>query len=178
MLLYFASVKLFLTFSSVLSGPLVLSYGTSTDFGIVKRVAGIASAVGSLIMSAWGGPKSRKVPASYRIYRVISAAGLLISGLRPNTLAYLFGTGGAAGLYPLRSRPAQPGRLPGQNSPRCSGASFLHLCYDRSSDEPFGFRVVWPAGRSFLRTADGGRRSAGDVPRYAVGEPAPDDASG
>jgi DHA3 family macrolide efflux protein-like MFS transporter len=90
LLLYFASVNFFLSFSGVLSGPLVLSYGTPTDLGIVQMVTGVAMLVGSLIMSAWGGPKSRKVPALI-IFIAISATGLLISGLRANTLMISLG---------------------------------------------------------------------------------------
>lgn len=90
LLIYFASVNFFLSFSNVLSGPLVLSYGSSTDLGIVQMVAGISMFVGSLIMSAWGGPTSRKVPALIA-FIAISATGLLISGLRANTLVISMG---------------------------------------------------------------------------------------
>jgi hypothetical protein len=90
LLIYFASVNFFLSFSNVLSGPLVLSYGSATDFGVVQMVTGASMLVGSLIMSAWGGPKSRKVPALI-VFIAISATGLLISGLRANTLMISLG---------------------------------------------------------------------------------------
>lgn len=90
LLLYFASVNFFLSFSNVLSGPLVLSYGTATDFGVVQMVAGISMLVGSLVMSAWGGPKTGKVPALIG-FIALSATGLLISGLRPNTVVISLG---------------------------------------------------------------------------------------
>jgi MFS family permease len=84
LLLYFASVNFFLSFSNVLSGPLVLSYGSSTDLGIVQMVTGVSMLIGSLIMSAWGGPKARKVPALI-VFIAISSTGFLISGLQANT---------------------------------------------------------------------------------------------
>jgi len=84
LLIYFASVNFFLSLSGVLSGPLVLSYGTATDLGIVQMVTGASMLVGSLIMSAWGGPKTRKVPALIGFIALCST-GLLISGLRANT---------------------------------------------------------------------------------------------
>jgi len=90
LLLYFASVNFFLNFSSVLSGPLVLSYGSATDLGIVQTVTGIAMLIGSVIMSAWGGPKNKKVPALIG-FIALSAAGLLISGLRSNTVVISIG---------------------------------------------------------------------------------------
>jgi MFS family permease len=90
LLLYFASVNFFLSFSNVLSGPLVLSYGTAADLGVVQMVAGISMFAGSLVMSAWGGPKSGKVPALIG-FIAFSATGFLISGLRPNTLVISLG---------------------------------------------------------------------------------------
>jgi len=84
LLLYFASVNFFLNLSAVLSGPLVLSYGSATDLGIVQMVSGAAMLVGSVVMSTWGGPEKRKIPA---LIGFIGAAvtGLAISGLRANT---------------------------------------------------------------------------------------------
>ena len=90
LLLYFASVNFFLSFSNVLGGPLVLSYGTATDLGVVQMVAGVSMFVGSLVMSAWGGPKSGKVPALIA-FIAFSSTGFLISGLRPNTLLISLG---------------------------------------------------------------------------------------
>jgi hypothetical protein len=90
LLIYFASVNFFISFSNVLSGPLVLSYGSSTDLGIVQMVTGASMLVGSLIMSAWGGPKARKVPALI-IFIALSSTGLLISGLRANTFVISLG---------------------------------------------------------------------------------------
>jgi len=90
LLIYFASVNFFLSFSNVLSGPLVLSDGSSADLGVVQMVTGASMLVGSLIMSAWGGPQNRKVPALI-IFIAVSATGLLISGLRANTFVISLG---------------------------------------------------------------------------------------
>lgn len=85
LLVYFASVNFFLSFTSVLSGPLVLSYGSAADLGIVQMVSGGAMLTGSLIISAWGGPKKRKIPALIG-FIALGVSGMLISGLRANTL--------------------------------------------------------------------------------------------
>ncbi|NSW53017.1 MAG: MFS transporter [Anaerolineae bacterium] len=90
MLIYFASVNFFLSLSGVLSGPLVLSYGTSTDLGIVQMAASAALLVGSLLMSVWGGSKVKKVPALIG-FIALAATGLLISGLRANTFVISLG---------------------------------------------------------------------------------------
>ncbi len=89
-LIYFASVNFFLSMSSVMSGPLVLSYGTSTDLGIVQMAASAALLVGSLLMSLWGGPKGRKVPALIG-FIALAATGLLISGLQASTFMISLG---------------------------------------------------------------------------------------
>ena len=85
LLWYYAVVNFFLTLSGVLFAPLVLSYGTPTEMGVVQTFGGVAMLVGGLIMSIWGGPKSR------RIWGVIAAIalsgfGYLLAGLSPSTL--------------------------------------------------------------------------------------------
>jgi hypothetical protein len=90
LLIYFASVNFFLSMSGIMSGPMVLAYGTSTDLGIVQMAASAALLVGSLLMSAWGGPKMKKVPALIG-FIALAATGLLISGLRANTFMISLG---------------------------------------------------------------------------------------
>ena len=85
LLVYFAGVNFFLNFSSVLTGPLVLSFGTAADLGIVQMVTGAAMLVGSVIMSAWGGPQKQKIPILI-VFIGLAVSGLLVSGLRANTL--------------------------------------------------------------------------------------------
>jgi hypothetical protein len=90
MLLYFASVNFFLSFSGVLSGPLVLSYGSSADLGVVQMVSGGAMLAGSLVMSAWGGPR-RRVP--WLIVAIaLASTGFLISGVQASTPVIAAGT--------------------------------------------------------------------------------------
>ena len=100
LLIYFASVNFFLSYSNVLVGPLVLSYGAAADLGVVQMVSGISMFAGSLVMSAWGGPKTRKVPALIG-FIALSATGFLISGLRPNTLVISLGRVVLLGIIPF-----------------------------------------------------------------------------
>lgn len=106
LLIYFASVNFFLNFSGVLSGPLVLSYGSASDLGIVQMASGAAMLVGSLVMSAWGGPKKRKIPALIG-FIAISATGLLISGFRANTWVISAGQVVLLAFIPLASALSQ-----------------------------------------------------------------------
>jgi DHA3 family macrolide efflux protein-like MFS transporter len=92
LLLYFAGVNFFLNFSTVLSGPLVLSFGSAADLGVVQMVAGVAMLVSSVVMSAWGGPRKGKVPALIG-FIALAGSGLLIAGLRANTIVIAAGMG-------------------------------------------------------------------------------------
>jgi MFS transporter, DHA3 family, macrolide efflux protein len=80
LLWYFALVNFLLNFAMVLLGPLVLSYGNSTSLGIVQMAAGAGMLLGSLLVSAWGGPKKR-IPALIGIM-AFSALALALTGLR------------------------------------------------------------------------------------------------
>jgi MFS family permease len=82
MLWYFALVNFLLNFAMVLMGPLVLSFGDASTLGVVQMAAGFGMLLGSLVVSAWGGPK-RRVPAIIGIIAA-SAVGLAVVGLRPS----------------------------------------------------------------------------------------------
>ncbi|MBN1149093.1 MAG: hypothetical protein JXA78_17675, partial [Anaerolineales bacterium] len=84
LLWYYAVVNFFLTISGVLFAPLVLSYGTPAEMGMVQMAGGVGVLVGGVLISAWGGPQKR------RIWGVIAAialsgVGYLLAGLRPST---------------------------------------------------------------------------------------------
>lgn len=85
LLLYYAVVNFFLSLSGVLIIPLVLSYGTATDIGIIQMTGGAAMLIGGLVIGTWGGPKR------HLIWGVIAAIalsgfGYFMAGLRPVTL--------------------------------------------------------------------------------------------
>jgi hypothetical protein len=84
LLWYYAAVNFFLSLSGVLTAPLVLSYGTPAEMGIVQMTGGVAMLIGGVAMSAWGGPKDR------RIWWVIAAialsgVGYFVAGMKPFT---------------------------------------------------------------------------------------------
>lgn len=43
----------------VLAMPLILSFGTTTDLGMIRSIAGLGTLVGGLLMIAWKGPERR-----------------------------------------------------------------------------------------------------------------------
>lgn len=59
LLLLFASTNFYLGMLQALLSPLVLSFASPASLGTVLSVAGVGMLAGSLMMSAWGGPKRR-----------------------------------------------------------------------------------------------------------------------
>ena len=105
LLIYFALVNFLLNFSAVLTGPLVLSFAAANALGLVQMASGAGMLVGSVIMSAWGGP-ARRIHAVIG-FITLSAFGLLLAAVRP---AALFPTAGLFLLLfcvPLASGPSQ-----------------------------------------------------------------------
>jgi MFS family permease len=80
LLLYFATVNFFLSFSGVLLAPLVLAFGTPAELGMVQMVGGTAMLAGGAIMGAWGGPR-RRVPWLIA-FIALASVGYLVSGIR------------------------------------------------------------------------------------------------
>lgn len=87
--LYFALVNFLLNFSSVLIGPLVLSFTSAEVYGVLNVVMGVGMLAGSILIGAWGGPK-RKIIAVLGFITVM-AVGQVITGLQPS--AWTVGAG-------------------------------------------------------------------------------------
>lgn len=85
LLVYFALVNFFLNFTAVLLGPLVLSFSNSAALGTVQAIGGIGMLAGSIIMSAWGGPKQNRIPTVIGLI-TIASLGVFIAGLQPSTV--------------------------------------------------------------------------------------------
>ena len=80
LLWYFAMVNFTLNFAGVLTGPLVLSAHPASAYGLVQTMLGAGLLSGGLLISVWGGPKTKRVPA---LIGCIAAAflGMLIVGV-------------------------------------------------------------------------------------------------
>jgi len=81
LLLYFALVNFLLNGVGVLTGPMVLAFGSSTTLGVVQMASGAGLLLGSVVMSMWGGPQRRIVGVIGAI--ALAALGGLAMGLRP-----------------------------------------------------------------------------------------------
>jgi hypothetical protein len=105
LLLYFALVNFLLNFAAVLTGPLVLSFSTSAALGVVQTVSGVGMLVGSIVMSAWGGPQ-RRIRAVIGFIGLASL-GLLLIGLQPSVVLICAGFFVLLFCVPLASGPSQ-----------------------------------------------------------------------
>ncbi len=82
LLLYFALVNFLLAISSVLTGPLVLSFGSAVTLGAVETVSGVGMMLGSVAISIWGGPRRRIIGVVGAI--ALASVGVATMGLRPS----------------------------------------------------------------------------------------------
>jgi DHA3 family macrolide efflux protein-like MFS transporter len=81
LLWYYAAVNFFLNLSGVLSGPLILSFGTEVELGAVQMAGGAAMLIGGLLIGTWGGPKKRKIEGVI-LAIALSSLGYFLAGLR------------------------------------------------------------------------------------------------
>jgi len=121
LLLFFSLVNFFLNFSAVLIGPLVLSFSNASALGIVQTVGGVGMLIGSIGMSAWGGPEARRMPAVIGFIGLASL-GLIVAGWQATTLfvgmglfilmfSVPFGSGNSQAIFQSKVEPDVQGRV-------------------------------------------------------------------
>ncbi|MCU1264391.1 MAG: family permease [Acidobacteria bacterium] len=82
LLLFFAFTNFLGGFLMVLTAPLILSFATSSVLGIVLSIGGSGLLIGSLVMSAWGGP-SRRVRGVFA-FEIVCGLSLVLAGVSPS----------------------------------------------------------------------------------------------
>lgn len=93
-LLFFSTVVNFLWgMVGALITPLILSFTTSTNLGLIISIAGGGMVLGSLAMSAWGGPR-RRIQGVLR-FEFLSGLCFILIGLRPAFWPIALGVFGA-----------------------------------------------------------------------------------
>ncbi|HWQ46499.1 MAG TPA: MFS transporter [Longilinea sp.] len=90
LLLFFALVNFIMNFGGILTTPLVLSMGDASDLGMVQMVSGVGMLAGSLVISAWGGPKKNRIAVLIGAIG-LSSIGLVLAGIQPSI--FLIGAG-------------------------------------------------------------------------------------
>lgn len=93
LLIFFAVSNFLIGVVTVLATPLVLTFASAAVLGVVLSVGGSGMLVGSLVMSAWGGPRRR----IYGVlgFMLLSSLCMILAGLRPSAVlvsgaAFLF----------------------------------------------------------------------------------------
>lgn len=121
LLLYFAGVNFLANISSVLIGPLVLSFSSAASMGFAQTMMGVGMLGGSFLMSLWGGPKKNRVKTIVGAIS-LSSLGFIIAGFR-SSLAFIaigmfvllffipFGSGPSSALFAAKVAPDVQGRV-------------------------------------------------------------------
>lgn len=68
----------------VLVTPMILGFTNAEGLGTTLTIAGVGLLTGSLMMTAWGGPKRRL--SGLLVFELASAAGFCLMGLQPNLI--------------------------------------------------------------------------------------------
>lgn len=97
LMFYFALVNFLLNFAAVLSSPLILSRETPAVAGVIQTVIGVGMLAGSVLISAWGGPKKRVPMLIAGI--AIAGIGLILIGISPNPI--IIGLGYFVMMFPI-----------------------------------------------------------------------------
>jgi DHA3 family macrolide efflux protein-like MFS transporter len=82
LLIFLATVNFFWGMLAVLITPMVLSFTSADALGVIISVAGLGMLAGSLVMTAWGGPRRR----IYGVlgFEMFSAISFVLMGWRPS----------------------------------------------------------------------------------------------
>jgi len=93
LLVFFTVVKFLWGMVGALIAPMILGFTSVDVLGIVISIAGGGMLAGSLVMSAWGGPK-RRIDGVLR-FELLSGLCFLLMGLRPSAWPVALGAFGA-----------------------------------------------------------------------------------
>lgn len=105
LLLYFGLVNYMANGAFVLLGPLVLSFADAATYGVVQTVVGVGMLVGSIAISAWGGPQKRV--RGLLSFIGLAGIGLGILGLQASAVVIGAGALLFAVMVPLASGTSQ-----------------------------------------------------------------------
>jgi DHA3 family macrolide efflux protein-like MFS transporter len=120
LLLFFAATNFTSGIVQVLFTPLVLSFTTAVALGTILSIGGSGFLIGSLVMSAWGGPKAR-VMGIY-LFELLQASMLFAAGFPPRVailavaaFGYFFGVpivnGCSQAIWQTKTAPDVQGRV-------------------------------------------------------------------
>lgn len=95
MLLFFMALNVFLSPLAIMIAPLVLSFAPLSAMGTVGFLSGVGVFLGGLAMTAWGGPRHRRMRGVLLATLALSACCFIVS-LRPSLATVALGAFGMA----------------------------------------------------------------------------------
>lgn len=87
LLLFLASSNFLVGIVQVLTYPLVLSFASEAQLGIIMSVGGIGMLVGSVLMSTWGGHRQQYVHILF-CFMLLNGLSMIVAGLHPSILLF------------------------------------------------------------------------------------------
>jgi hypothetical protein len=148
MLLFFMALNIFLSPLMIMIAPLVLSFAPLSATGTVAFLSGVGAFLGGLAMTAWGGPRQRRMRGVLIATLALSACCFVVS-LRPALAVVAVGAFGMAlaltvlnGIYSTIVQVKVPQRF--------HGRVFALNTLVAWSTLPLGFAVVAPATTGLL----------------------------
>ena len=93
LLLFLVAVNFIWGMVGALIVPMILNFTTSDKLGVVITIAGMGMLTGSLLMTAWGGPKQRIKGVIF--FELLSGICFVLMGLRPEFWLVAMGAFGA-----------------------------------------------------------------------------------
>jgi len=149
LLLFSAMINTFLGPALILVSPLVLSFGSLTDVGLVSFAEAAGAFVGGLVFTFWGGPARRRM-FGLLVATLGLAACCLVTGLRPQVAvvaAGVFGTGLTLAVIQSTYATIVQVKIP----QRFHGRVFALNQMIAWSTLPLGFAVIAPLATSAFR---------------------------
>jgi MFS family permease len=89
LLLFFTSINFIFGFVSVLLFPLMLSFASEATAGAAFSLGALGMLVGSIVVSAWGGPRRRVLGIIGA--DIVIAMGMFIAAVRPSIVLFTIG---------------------------------------------------------------------------------------
>lgn len=158
LLIYFALVNFMANLAAVMSAPMVLSFTSAPALGTIQSVGGIGMVVGSVALSAWGGPQKRMNGVLGFI--TVMGLGLLLIGLRPSPFLIGLGFFLMMGAVPMASGSASgiwaakvPAQMQGRafSVRRMISVSMMPIAFALAG--PLADRVMEPLARAGMPLA-------------------------
>jgi len=155
LLIFFTVFNLLVGVIQVLFTPLVLSFASVETLGFVLSIAGLGMLTGSILLSAWGGPKRRAL--GILGFAALAGLALAVFGLRPLVPLMV-----AAGFVAFFSRPFFDGLYQALTqakvTPEVQGRVFALQQAVMYSALPIGYLLAGPLADNLFepRLAEGG----------------------